>query len=84
MVLTVQYAWNCTEMMLFCFIYYIYSYYITTFDASKKKTGAAQQPDVEGGQWIDLSMLKFLCSVVIGKKGSSLRMSSRDFLELLH
>ena len=61
----------CTEQhAVFCFISsYIYSYYITTFDASKKKTGAAQQPDVEAGQWIELNMLKFLCSVVSGKKG---------------
>lgn len=34
---------------------------------------AAQQPDVEAGQWIELNMLEFLCSVVSGKKGSSLR-----------
>lgn len=46
--------------------------------------GAHLQPDVEAGQWIELNMLKFLCSVVSGKKGFSLHMSSREFLELLH
>lgn len=42
------------------------------------------RPDVEAAQWIELNMRVFLCSVVSGKKGSSLCKSSREFLELLH
>lgn len=74
-------------MMVFGFIYYIYNilYNPEALHLMPVKTESCfQQPDVEAGQQIYLNMLKFLCSVVCRKKGSSLRMPSWEFPELLH
>lgn len=77
----------CSEAVLklriFGFLCYIHSYCENVEQSylgpgkseSCFRHGTHLQPDVEAGQWIELNMLK---------KGFSLHMSSREFLELLH